>query len=174
MKAKPKAKAKSRAKAKKASSEIKGKAATSARKTNNVNPAEVRQDVTNIVGGQAKKLTRKMLGEAVVKGQLATMKYLFEVAGVYPPATEGIIDRPEEDTLAQRLVRRLGLPEGPLPNEEDDDAPEQLVIPMAEDNGTSFAKAEKKVFGGVTEQEAVENGEVAAESEAGLGNALSD
>lgn len=132
----------------------------------------MRRQVTKIVDGELDDIAGAAVGEAK-KGQLATVKYLFELAGIYPPSAEGIVDRPEEDTLAQRLVRRLGLPEGPLPN-EDDDPPEQLVIPMAKDDGASVARAENKMSGGVTDREVVENGGAAAESEARLGNAVSD
>jgi hypothetical protein len=57
---------------------------------------------------------------------------------------------PEEDTFMQRVVRRLGLPEGPLPSEEDD-PPERLVMPAAkrDEPGTT---PEEKVSSGAAEE----------------------
>jgi hypothetical protein len=101
----------------------------SRRRHKDANPAEMRRDITNIVGSEMTEITMAVVGEAK-KGQLATVKYLFEVVGVYPPA-EGNIDRPEDDTLARRLVRTLGLPEGPLPGGDDNDPLIKVVISPA-------------------------------------------
>lgn len=128
-----KAKAKTKAKAKREST---GKKTTvkaakkNTEKTKDANPAEMRRDITNIVKSELGEITLAVVGEAK-KGQLATVKYLWEVSGVYPPAAAGSEDKPEDDTLAQRLLQRLGLPEGPLPGSEDDDLPEKVVIPVA-------------------------------------------
>lgn len=96
-------------------------------KVKEVNLADVRRDMKNIVGGAAREITNAVVGEAK-KGQLITAKYLFEAAGIYPVLEGGeSVDNPEEDTFAQRIVRRLGLPEGPLPKGDDDDGPEDLI-----------------------------------------------
>ena len=58
--------------------------------------------------------------DEALKGQLAPVKYLFEVSGLYPstPATEG---KPEEDSLAHRLLKHLGLPTKPVVSDDDDE-----------------------------------------------------
>jgi hypothetical protein len=137
--------AKSKAKAKKAKGKTETKTTNTrtgatrgtAKKSSgkDVNPAEMRRRISKIVNEQLGKITQAAVGEAK-KGQLATTKYLWEVTGVYPPVETGIdLDRPEEeDTFMQRLVRRFGVPEGPLPSDEDDDEDEDLpakaTLPM--------------------------------------------
>lgn len=51
--------------------------------------------------------------EEVGKGHYLGMKYLFEMIGLYPATAED--DSPIQDSLAATLLRRLGLPETPLP-----------------------------------------------------------
>ena len=48
----------------------------------------------------------------VDKGHYAAMKYLFEMIGLYPAATQE--ENEGEDSLARTLLRRLGLPEEPM------------------------------------------------------------
>jgi hypothetical protein len=122
-----KKKARAKAKAQKEGSN-KRTAGTSAKKSSgklkDVNLAEVRRDIKNIVGEAAGAITSAVVAEAK-KGQLTTAKYLFEATGIYPVLEGGdTVDNPDDDTFAQRIVRRLGLPEGPLPKNDDDDAPE--------------------------------------------------
>jgi hypothetical protein len=99
------------------------KTATRTKKAAKVaNPAEMRQSIATMV-----ELEMKSIGHAVVeeakKGQLATVKYLFEVSGVYPAATEPSQAKPEEgETLARLLLTRLGLPLEPAIS-PDDEAP---------------------------------------------------
>ena len=131
-----KAKAGTRAKSKttvKRTSEV----STSNRTTKNnsktfkdVNLAEVRRNIKNIVGEAASEIAVAVVVEAK-KGQLATAKYLFEAAGVYPASTEGNMDKPEEDSFAQRLVRTFGLPAGPLPGGDENDPLVKVAIPVA-------------------------------------------
>lgn len=47
--------------------------------------------------------------EEVHKGHFAAMKYLFEMIGLFPVA--GVEEKPEENSLAKVLLRRLGLAE---------------------------------------------------------------
>ena len=90
-----------------------------------VDLVEVRKDITNIVGNEAAGMAQAVVDEAL-KGQLAPMKYLFEMAGLYPRAGEQAEAQPEQDSLARTLLRRLGLPEDPVivPQEE-------LVVALA-------------------------------------------
>ena len=128
---KKKARAKAKATKEGSSKRTTGMAAMkrSGGKPKEVNLVDVRRDIKNIVGGAAREITRAVVVEAK-KGQLTTAKYLFEATGIYPVLEGGdTVDNPDDDTFAQRIVRRLGLPEGPLPKSDDDDGPESFVIP---------------------------------------------
>lgn len=78
--------------------------------------AEIRQQITNLVGNDAVGMVEITM-EEVGKGHYLGMKYLFEMIGLYPAAGEDGVLVP--DSMAAVLLRRLGLPE-PL-------APEQAV-----------------------------------------------
>jgi hypothetical protein len=100
---------------KKALAKNKGKTSKPAKKkrspksTKPVDLAEVRKQISDIVGGEAAALALAVVEEAR-KGQLAPVKYLFEAIGLYP-APEGSQPRPEDASLAKTLLHRLGLPE---------------------------------------------------------------
>ena len=85
----------------------KGQAKISGKKTIRVKQmdiAKVRNDVTNIVGAGAKKITQAVVEEAQ-KGQLAPMKYLFEMAGVYPaPVSEKAPEVEDDGESFAKLV----------------------------------------------------------------------
>ncbi|MGD0570411.1 MAG: hypothetical protein ABSA78_18565 [Candidatus Sulfotelmatobacter sp.] len=74
-----------------------------------VDIVEVRLNINNLVGGSAKDIVAKVIEVAKTTGQLASAKYLFEAVGLYP-ASEQRASQPKEDSLAQILLRRLGLP----------------------------------------------------------------
>jgi hypothetical protein len=159
--AKAKAKPRAKAKAEKAVKETDNKTTkASDKKLEDANPLEMRRKVTNIVGEKLDEITDATVGEAK-KGQLATVKYLFEVVGLYPPSTDAFMGNPEEDTFMQRVVRRLGLPEGPLPSEEDD-PPEKLVIPAAK-RDEPITVAEENNSSGTAEEAGNVTGEAATE-----------
>ena len=107
---------KSKGKAKKS---VKGSSASRTKKQ--VDPVEVRKDIAKIVGSGAKKVAKAVMEEAM-KGQLAPAKYMFEVAGVYPPVTDGEQATEEEDCLAKTLLARLNIPKKPVQEEEDEPA----------------------------------------------------
>jgi hypothetical protein len=110
-------------KAKRTTKSTTRKPATKRRRKSNkeVDLVEVRKDIAQIVGSEAKEMALAVVDEAL-KGQLAPVKYLFEVSGLYPstPATEG---KPEEDSLAHRLLKHLGLPTKPVISEDDEPKP---------------------------------------------------
>jgi len=87
---------------------------------------EVREDITNIVGSEAKELTKAVVEEGL-KGQLAPVKYLFEMAGLYPSAEENQA-KPEGESLAKTLLHRLGLPEETVIRQEEE-PPLKLNLP---------------------------------------------
>ena len=107
---------KSKGKAKKSA-----KGSSASRTKKQVDPVEVRKDIAKIVGSGAKKVAKAVMEEAM-KGQLAPAKYMFEVAGVYPPVTDGEQATQEEDCLAKTLLERLNIPKKPAPEEDDEPA----------------------------------------------------
>lgn len=105
----------------------KGKRAPRSKKE--LNPIELRKDIAKIVGSGAKKMTLAVMDQAM-HGQLAPAKYLFEVAAIYPPATDGSQSTAEEDSLAQTLLHRLNIPLEPVKLDEEDE-PATMVIPAS-------------------------------------------
>ena len=109
---------------KKASGKSKGKTRKPAKKKPSrrskkpVDLVEVRKDITEIVGSEATELTKAVVGEGL-KGQLAPVKYLFEMTGLYPAMGESQA-KPEEASLAKTLLHRLGLPTDPVIAPEDE------------------------------------------------------
>src|SRR5258707_13257026 len=78
-----------------------------------LNPAEVRKDISQMVKSEAKEMAEAVIGEGK-KGQLAMVKYLFEVAEIFPEATDGSQASTEEDCLARTLLNRWDRPEEPI------------------------------------------------------------
>src|SRR6185369_6004534 len=77
-----------------------------------VDAEQLRQKVRNMVANQAYEMTRVMIGEVVDGGSVTAMRYLFELAGLYP--VNAAMDQPEDqDSLAKTLLERLGLSEAP-------------------------------------------------------------
>jgi len=83
-----------------------------------LNPSEVRKDISHMVKSEAKEMAEAVIGEGK-KGQLATVKYLFEMASIFPEATDGSQASADEDCLARTLLNRLGLPEEPIGRDEE-------------------------------------------------------
>ncbi|MCU1303041.1 MAG: hypothetical protein JWQ87_3325 [Candidatus Sulfotelmatobacter sp.] len=73
---------------------------------------KVRENIKNMVWNAAETIATQVIA-AANEGQLAAVKYLFEVVGMYP-ATEETKGTPEEDSLAYILLKRLGLPTEPV------------------------------------------------------------
>jgi hypothetical protein len=80
-----------------------------------VDLAEVRQQITNLVGNGALGMVETTI-EEVGKGHYLGMKYLFELIGLYPATVAD--ESPAEDSMAATLLRRLGLPESPMPEQK--------------------------------------------------------
>jgi hypothetical protein len=83
------------------------------------NPAEVLKDIAQMVDSEAAMMTRAVIDEGK-KGQLATVKYLFEMASIYPPSTDGSQATADEECLAKTLLRRLDMPDEPVVRDEED------------------------------------------------------
>ena len=84
-----------------------------------LNPAEVREGIAQMVKSEAALMAEAVIGEGK-KGQLATVKYLWEVAKIFPEATDGSQASADEECLAATLLRRLDLPLEPVMRDEED------------------------------------------------------
>jgi len=83
-----------------------------------VDMVQARENVSDLVRESAAAIANGVI--AVAKsGQLASAKYLFEAVGLYP-ATGQTLEKPEEDSLAHTLLRRMGLPVEPVVTDDDD------------------------------------------------------
>ena len=71
------------------------------------NPDEVRKDIAKIVKSGAKRITKAVMEQAMT-GQLAPAKFLFEMAAIYPPSTDGSETTRDEECFAKSLMDRLG------------------------------------------------------------------
>ena len=80
--------------------------------------AQAREEVKGRVRRAAGDIADELI-KVAMSGQLATAKYLFEVAGLYPATEEA---EPQENSLAYILLKRLGLPTDPLNEETDSEA----------------------------------------------------
>ena len=74
------------------------------------------------------------------KGQLATVKYLLEMAEIYPAATDGSQATVEEDSLAKTLLHRLNLPEEPIARDEEDEPVVVKKVAKVEETGEAEAE----------------------------------
>jgi len=100
----------------------KKKSAAKPKKENNA--ADVRKRVSTMVKAKAVNMAKAVIGETK-KGvpqdlQLATVKYLFEVAEIYPPQADQDTATADEDCLAKTLLNRLNIPDVPIRRDEDD------------------------------------------------------
>jgi hypothetical protein len=75
-----------------------------------VDAAQARENVANLVSASATEIATATGAFTVAKaGQLASVKYLFEVAGLYPATEEAAAMLPE-NSLVHTLLRRMGQP----------------------------------------------------------------
>jgi len=77
--------------------------------TKETNPAEVRKEVSKMVAEEATVMAQAVIDEAK-KGQMTTMKYLFEMANIYPAVEDGEQATQEEDCLAKMLLDKMSPP----------------------------------------------------------------
>ena len=103
-----------------------------------LNPAEVRKSIAILVKSEAEEMAEAVIGEGK-KGQLATVKYLFEMAKIFPEATDGSQASADEECLAATLLRRLDLPDEPVMRDEED------LPKMASSGDKPAATAENEV-----------------------------
>jgi hypothetical protein len=129
---KKKARAKSKTEAKKSSE--KGSKKSTAKNSKESQPAEVRKEVTQMVHDGAAEMAQAVIAEGK-KGQLATVKYLFEMSGVFPPPTDKPEGTPEEDCLARTLLTRLNIPLEPVHRGDEDEEPVEIGKSATGDSG---------------------------------------
>jgi hypothetical protein len=108
-----------------------------------LNPTEVRKGISRMVESHANKMTKAVIDEGE-KGQLATVKYLFEMAAIFPASTDGSHATEDEDCLARTLLNRLDLPTEPV-GRDDEDEPLKVSKPaMAAGKDTSQKESDKQ------------------------------
>lgn len=73
--------------------------------------AAVRKEISRVVGSEAVGMVRRIIAEINISHYTA-MKYLFELAGLYPATTQE--ETEGDDSLARTLLSRLGLEDGPM------------------------------------------------------------
>ena len=72
----------------------------------------VRQDIRNFVGGRALEMVKATVEEIEKKGNVAALKFLFELAGLCPGGEEEPAFE-DDGSLASTLLKRLGAPGAP-------------------------------------------------------------
>jgi len=87
---------------------------------------EVRHECSKLVKEDATQVTAAVIGEAK-KGQLGPMKYLFEMANIFPQADDGSETSAEEDSLAETLLHRLGIPTHPVVADEYEKVANEVI-----------------------------------------------
>ncbi len=105
---------------KKAVTEKTAKKGSTPKSEEEFNPAEVRKEICKMVGCEAAVLAKAVIDEGK-KGQVSPVKYLFEMASIFPASADGGQPTTNEESLAQTLLRRMNLPVEPIKRDEDDE-----------------------------------------------------
>ena len=89
---------------------------------------ELRKDLVKMVKQSAPKMVEAVVGEGK-KGQVSPVKFLLELAGVFP-VPEAEVNAPDkhEESLAETLLDRLGLPKTPVVADEYAKGVEEIVL----------------------------------------------
>ena len=115
--------------AKKTAAKKGSKRTVRAKKAKETLPGEVHQELSSMVRESAAEMTDAAIRQGK-SGQLATVKYLFEMAGVFPKTTETAEGSPREDSLAETLLHRLNIPIEPMHREGEDEEPVEIGAPV--------------------------------------------
>ncbi len=108
-----------------------------------LNPAGVRKDISLMVEEEAALLARAVIDEGK-KGQVGPVKFLFEMANIFPTTTDGSQTTTEEESMAQTLLRRLQIPLTPVAADEYDKECEDTKEIAAEDRDAKQASDDEK------------------------------
>jgi hypothetical protein len=84
---------------------------------------EVREEIDKLIRTSAKEIAKALI-DAAMLGEVSPAKYLFEAIGLYP-ATEETLRKPQEQSLAERLLKRMGLPTEPVTGDEGTETSER-------------------------------------------------
>jgi hypothetical protein len=136
-----KKKAKSKTAAKKTE-----KKSTKATETKELNPAQGLKDISALVEAEAEELAAAVIGEGM-KGQLSPVKFLFEMAHIFPPPTDDSLMSKDEDSLAETLLDRLNIPKRPLVHDElqkEEDEDVVVIQPKKDASEESQESGEEK------------------------------
>lgn len=82
-------------------------------------PKEVRTECAKLIKDEASDMTAAVIA-AGKTGQVAPVKFLFEMAHIFPAADDGSETSAEEESLAKTLLNRLGIPTDPVMADEDE------------------------------------------------------
>ena len=108
---------------------------------------EIRQECSKLIKVDAPKMTAAVIEEGK-KGQLGPVKYLFEMANIFPAAEDGSQTSAKEESFAETLLHRLGIPTDPVVADEYEKE-DRVVIALGEDEEPSpkdeAAKSEQAV-----------------------------
>jgi len=111
---------------------------------------EVRKQVSQIVKSGAAELTHAVVGEGM-KGQVAPVRYLFEMANIFPVQENAEQATEEEDSLAKILLSRMQAPAKPEKEEDEaaedvgDDVKTSASSPVASENSEKKETVETPV-----------------------------
>ena len=103
---------------------------------------EVRQQCNKLVTEEAAELTAAVIEEGR-KGQLGPVKFLFEMANIFPQADDGSQTSDREESLAETLLNRLGIPTSPVVADEYEKEANE-VTPVSLTGNNEAEKVEEK------------------------------
>jgi len=115
---------------------------------------DVRKECSKLVKAKATEITAAVIGEGK-KGQLGPMKYLFEMANIFPTTDDGSQTSAREDSLAETLLNRLGIPTSPVVADEYEKESNE-VIPA------TLAETDEQVDDGESSKVREEESKIAA------------
>ena len=110
-----------------------------------LNPRKVLKDLSALVEANADKLAEAVIQEGM-QGQVSPVKFLFEVAHIFPPS-DASTPTEREESLAETLLDALKIPKTPvvhdeLQKEEDEDVTVTQPEKEAEKESEDDEKAE--------------------------------
>ncbi|HKT87920.1 MAG TPA: hypothetical protein VJQ59_05760 [Candidatus Sulfotelmatobacter sp.] len=109
---------------------------------------EVRKDLVRLVKDEAHNMAVAVVGEGK-KGGVPPFKYLLEMAGLFPkpPEVEEKEPNKDEESLAETLLDRLGIPKTPVVADEYDKDDEIVMLPAQREETEKDAECEEVPVG---------------------------
>jgi len=145
---KKKRKAKGKGAAKSTAKKSKKKAAK-----NELDPGQVLKDISLLIEQEAPEIAKAVIGEGK-KGQLSPAKFLFEMAHIFPQATDESQTSKDEESLAETLLDRLKIPKTPVVHDElqkEEEDEDEVVIQPAKEVDAGEEKSEEEKAAEVTQ-----------------------